>query len=85
MAKVVNLTVHKNTARDRTMRKASDALMRMAHRAAGGKGVAGFVLVAWDWSGNPTIGLDNEAERVRPGDVPFVVRREVDRLFKSEE
>lgn len=82
MAKVVNLTVHKNTARDRAMRKASDHLVRQARIVCRGKGVAGFVLVAWDWSGEPTIGLNNNAERVRPGDVPHVVRREIERLFK---
>jgi hypothetical protein len=56
---VVKLSVHKNTQWQRQQRAASDGLIQAARTVAKRKGVAGYVLIAWNGEGDASVSFDN--------------------------
>lgn len=74
MTKPIDLHVHKNTAWKRDQHRVSETLISEARTIAGRKGVAGFVIVAWDGSGNTTVAADLTADIIPARLVPVNTR-----------
>ncbi len=81
--KPVSLTAHKNTARQREFHRVSDMLVQDAQKTARCKGVAGYVLFAWNAEGE-TSGAFDVGSNLSPFPaklVPSLLAQEVRRVM----
>ena len=79
---VVSLTHHRNTEWKRKQHLVSEALVQSARTAGRMKGVAGFVLVAWDGNGHASVSCDLSAEVFPPRTAPEFVYSELKDALK---
>lgn len=81
MGNVVKLSVHKNTQWKRKQHEISAALMQSARTTARMKGVAGFVLIAWNGEGETSVSCDLSGKTVTPEEAPDRIRRDLIRAL----
>lgn len=83
MTKVVNFTVHRATDWKRKQHAVSEGLVQSARKAARHKGVAGFVLVAWNGTGQTSVSCDLSADICPQGTVPEFVYDAIKRALRE--